>query len=130
MHKHPNPESLALQSPAQAPKAKLADLTWCILSKEVDEPLASSGMEGAKKSVDPKTDEQSASEEKTQPDLFEENFDELKKWVNVKSSKYGILLVTRERRRRRLGTALKVTFVTKLELIHQFSCILHKFRCG
>lgn len=42
------------------------------------------------------------------PDLFEENFLELKKWVDVKSSKYGILTVTRERRSKRLGTALKV----------------------
>ncbi|KAF8379520.1 hypothetical protein HHK36_028958 [Tetracentron sinense] len=44
----------------------------------------------------------------TQPDLFEENFKELKKWVDVKSSKYGMLLVIRERRCGRLGTALKV----------------------
>ncbi|XP_004517091.2 tripeptidyl-peptidase 2-like isoform X2 [Cicer arietinum] len=42
------------------------------------------------------------------PDLFEENFQELRKWVDVKSSKYGILTVTRERRSQRLGTALKV----------------------
>lgn len=41
-------------------------------------------------------------------DLFEENFKELKKWVDVKSSKHGILLVTRERRSGRPGTALKV----------------------
>ena len=41
-------------------------------------------------------------------DLFEENFQELTKWVDVKSSKYGILTVTRERRAKRLGTALKV----------------------
>ncbi|XP_054787399.1 tripeptidyl-peptidase 2 isoform X2 [Prosopis cineraria] len=78
--------------------------------KEVDKPLASSGTEGAKKSVDPKTDDsdgQSAPEEGTQPDLFDENFHELKKWVDVKSSKYGILLVTRERRCQRLGIALK-----------------------
>ncbi|XP_065869545.1 tripeptidyl-peptidase 2 isoform X2 [Euphorbia lathyris] len=42
------------------------------------------------------------------PDPFEENFLELQKWVDVKSSKYGTLLVIRERRRGRLGTALKV----------------------
>ena len=42
-------------------------------------------------------------------DLFEENFTELKKWVNVTTSKYGILSVMRERRSGRLGTALKVT---------------------
>ncbi|OWM79539.1 hypothetical protein CDL15_Pgr022951 [Punica granatum] len=40
-------------------------------------------------------------------DLFEENFKELKKWVDVKSAKYGNLLVIRERRSGRLGTALK-----------------------
>ncbi|XP_044468114.1 tripeptidyl-peptidase 2-like isoform X2 [Mangifera indica] len=43
-----------------------------------------------------------------QPDLFENNFKELKKWVDVRSSKYGNLLVLRERRLGRLGTALKV----------------------
>ncbi|XP_027363708.1 tripeptidyl-peptidase 2-like isoform X2 [Abrus precatorius] len=42
------------------------------------------------------------------PDLFEENFNELKKWVDVKCTKYGTLLVTNERRSQRLGTALKV----------------------
>ncbi|KAK3447201.1 hypothetical protein EUGRSUZ_A02780 [Eucalyptus grandis] len=42
------------------------------------------------------------------PNLFEENFAELKKWVDVKSSKYGTLLVIREQRHGRLGTALKV----------------------
>ena len=40
--------------------------------------------------------------------LFEENFKELKKWVDVKSSKYGTLLVIREQRSGRLGSALKV----------------------
>lgn len=63
--------------------------------------------EGAKKSAD-KTDEASTPDDGTHPDLFDKNFDELKKWVDVKSSKYGILLVTREKRCKRLGTALKV----------------------
>ncbi|KAI9384993.1 hypothetical protein POPTR_012G142200v4 [Populus trichocarpa] len=40
-------------------------------------------------------------------DLFEDNFKELQKWVDTKSSKYGTLLVLRERRRGRLGAALK-----------------------
>lgn len=44
-------------------------------------------------------------------DLFEENFRELKKWVNVKSSKYGTLLVIRERRCGRPGAALKVILI-------------------
>lgn len=47
-------------------------------------------------------------------DLFEENFKELKKWVDVKSSKYGILLVTRERRSGRPGAALKVLLIQLL----------------
>ncbi|XP_057476526.1 tripeptidyl-peptidase 2-like isoform X2 [Actinidia eriantha] len=46
-------------------------------------------------------------DELTVPDLFEENFKELRKWVDLKSSKYGTLLVIRERRCGRLGTALK-----------------------
>ena len=56
------------------------------------------------------TRDQSQSESGVQPDLFEENFKELKKWVDLKSSKYGTLLVLRERRSGRLGTALKVFF--------------------
>ncbi|KAK8692720.1 hypothetical protein V6N13_070327 [Hibiscus sabdariffa] len=43
-----------------------------------------------------------------QPDLFEENFKELTKWVDIKSSKYGTVYVLREKRWGRLGTALKV----------------------
>ncbi|XP_075649197.1 tripeptidyl-peptidase 2 isoform X1 [Castanea sativa] len=53
------------------------------------------------------TRDQSQPESGVQPDLFEDNFKELKKWVDVKSSKYGTLLVLRERRSGRLGTALK-----------------------
>ncbi|KAG7016869.1 Tripeptidyl-peptidase 2 [Cucurbita argyrosperma subsp. argyrosperma] len=41
-------------------------------------------------------------------DSFEENFKELKKWVDVKTSKFGTLAVLREKRRGRLGAALKV----------------------
>ncbi|MED6151045.1 tripeptidyl-peptidase II Tpp2 [Stylosanthes scabra] len=44
----------------------------------------------------------------TRPNLFEENFNELKKWVDVKSKKYGLLSVTNEKRKQRFGTALKV----------------------
>ncbi|KAL7003416.1 tripeptidyl-peptidase II Tpp2 [Sarracenia purpurea var. burkii] len=47
-------------------------------------------------------------DDKSVPDLFEENFIEIKKWVDVKSSKYGTLSVIHERRRGRLGIALKV----------------------
>jgi len=53
------------------------------------------------------TRDQSQPESGVLPDLFEENFKELKKWVDLKSSKYGTLLVLRERRSGRLGTALK-----------------------
>ncbi|ONK71943.1 uncharacterized protein A4U43_C04F14000 [Asparagus officinalis] len=42
-----------------------------------------------------------------QSDQFEENFKEIKKWVDIKSPKYGMLLVVRERRNGRLGMALK-----------------------
>ncbi|OMO86025.1 hypothetical protein CCACVL1_09856 [Corchorus capsularis] len=41
-------------------------------------------------------------------DLFEENFIELQKWVDLKSSKYGTLSAFHERHCGRLGTALKV----------------------
>ncbi|KAL9240459.1 hypothetical protein vseg_014675 [Gypsophila vaccaria] len=41
-------------------------------------------------------------------EAFEKTYKELRKWVDVKSSKYGILSVIRERRSGRLGTALKV----------------------
>lgn len=43
-----------------------------------------------------------------QKDKFEENFKELTKWVDVKSSKFGTLTVLREKRLSRLGSALKV----------------------
>lgn len=59
------------------------------------------------KDVD-KTHDQSQSDSGVRPDLFEDNFKELQRWVDVKSSKYGTLLVLRERRSGRLGTALKV----------------------
>ncbi|WVY96824.1 hypothetical protein V8G54_028975 [Vigna mungo] len=74
--------------------------------KEVDKSLALVAREGAKQDVE-KTDEQSKDDE-AHPDLFKENFNELKKLVDVKCRKYGILLVTNERRNQRLGTALKV----------------------
>lgn len=80
-------------------------MTWCILSKDVDKFSAlEAGTGGARKDVD---NEQST-DDGSHPDSFEENFQELRKWVDVKSPKYGILLVTRERRSQRLGTALKV----------------------
>ncbi|PKA45566.1 tripeptidyl-peptidase II [Apostasia shenzhenica] len=44
----------------------------------------------------------------SESDPFEENYKELKKWVDVKSSKYCMLMIVRERRNQRLGNALKV----------------------
>lgn len=41
-------------------------------------------------------------------DLFEENYEEFRKWADVFSPKYGFLTIVRERRSKRLGTALKV----------------------
>ncbi|KAJ3680504.1 hypothetical protein LUZ60_016782 [Juncus effusus] len=41
-------------------------------------------------------------------DKFEENYKEISKWADIKSSKYSMLLIIRERRSGRLGTALKV----------------------
>lgn len=64
-----------------------------------------------------RTDDQPVLDTKTQPDLFEENFKELKKWVDIKS-KYGNLLVIREQRCGRLGTALKVSM--PLEVLQAF----------
>jgi len=88
-------------------------LTWCILSKDVDKSPTLAATEGAKEDIENKK----STDGRSQGDLFEENFKELKKWVNVKSTKYGILLVTRERRAQRLGTALKVFCFTSLALV-------------
>ncbi|KAK3008490.1 hypothetical protein RJ639_015101 [Escallonia herrerae] len=55
-----------------------------------------------------RTDDHSAPDTDSQKDPFEENFKELRKWVDMKSSKFGTLLVVRERHSGRLGTALKV----------------------
>ncbi|AES62527.2 tripeptidyl peptidase II [Medicago truncatula] len=69
--------------------------------KEVDNSPAAAATEDAN------PDEQSK-DDCIHPDLFDENFKELKKWVDVKCTKYGILLVTHEKRSQRIGTALKV----------------------
>lgn len=55
----------------------------------------------------------------SQKDKFEENFKELTKWVDVKSSKFGTLTVLREKRLSRLGTALKVNKLTHVYQIFQ-----------
>ncbi|KAL0371708.1 UNVERIFIED_CONTAM: Tripeptidyl-peptidase 2 [Sesamum calycinum] len=55
-----------------------------------------------------KEDAKAATDSSVKSDLFEENFKELKKWVDVRSSRYGTLFVIRERRQERLGTALKL----------------------
>ncbi|KMZ75719.1 hypothetical protein ZOSMA_110G00250 [Zostera marina] len=41
-------------------------------------------------------------------ELFEENLNELKKWIDVKLPKYAMLLFIHERSNKRLGTALKI----------------------
>ncbi|CAM0944651.1 unnamed protein product [Alopecurus aequalis] len=48
------------------------------------------------------------STEASAKDVFEENYKELIKWVDAKSTKYGNLTVLRERRCGRCGSALKV----------------------
>ncbi|KAF5731190.1 Tripeptidyl peptidase ii [Tripterygium wilfordii] len=53
-----------------------------------------------------KTDE--SADDAVRQDLFEETFNELRKWVDIKSSRYGMLLVLHEKRRGSVGTALKV----------------------
>ncbi|KAL0873707.1 hypothetical protein Bca101_023412 [Brassica carinata] len=55
-----------------------------------------------------KGDEGEEEEESCPKDKFEENFKELSKWVDVKSSKFCTLSVLREKRLSRPGTALKV----------------------
>lgn len=65
---------------------------------------------------DEKQGEESITVASDQSDSFEENFKEIKKWVDVKSSKYGMLVVVRERHCKRLGTALKVYILTSFEL--------------
>ncbi|CAJ1977042.1 unnamed protein product [Sphenostylis stenocarpa] len=97
---------------AEALNQKGLALAEIVSLKEVDESLASVATEGAKQDVE-KTDEQSK-DEGVHPDLFKENFNELKKWVDVKCTKYGILLVTNERRNQRLGTALKIPMFISL----------------
>ncbi|CAL5323199.1 unnamed protein product [Camellia sinensis] len=77
-----------------------------IESLKGEEASALASTEGA--NVLDRTNDKSIPESNALPDLFEENFKELKKWVDVKSSKYATLLVIHERRCGRLGTALKV----------------------
>jgi len=56
--------------------------------------------------------DQLATPSDSEQDLFESTYKELRKWVDVKSSKYGTITVIRERRSGRLGSALKVCLVT------------------
>ncbi|KAH9603507.1 hypothetical protein KSS87_010023 [Heliosperma pusillum] len=73
--------------------------------------LALAEMESLKaktKSAEAVSDQSAMGSIDAENDLFEPTYKELRKWVDVKSSKYGILCVIRERRSGRLGTALKV----------------------
>lgn len=88
--------------------------------------MATAGTDGEKD--EGKTADQSAAVSDAHPDLFEENFKELKKWADIKSSKYGTLLVMRERRCGRFGTALKVCFAMKyLSLLYRLGVFLVSF---
>lgn len=61
--------------------------------------------------------EDEGEEESSQKDKFEENYKELTKWVDVKSSKFCTLTVLREKRLSRPGTALKVnTHLSHLQI--------------
>jgi hypothetical protein len=57
------------------------------------------------------------STEASAKDVFEENYKELIKWVDAKTTKYGTLTVLRERRCGRCGTALKVYSPCKVPVI-------------
>lgn len=76
--------------------------------------LAIADIESSKLPEDPnatdsnKKDDEAESGSSDQEDSFEKNYKELEKWVDMKSSKYSMLSLIRERRRGRLGTALKV----------------------
>lgn len=72
-------------------------------------------------------EDKAAPDSSSKPDLFEENFKEVQKWVDVKSSRYGTLYIIRERRKGRLGTALKV-FVLLSGGFNHFLCVVIGFR--
>ena len=61
------------------------------------------------------------STEASAKDVFEENYKELIKWVDAKSTKYGNLTVLRERRCGRCGSALKV-YSPYQAPVSMFSC--------
>ncbi|XP_030500340.2 tripeptidyl-peptidase 2 [Cannabis sativa] len=93
--------ALAAIESLEAEKNKEAD------TKDADKSADPSEKDSDTKDVDKSADPSEKDSCSGHPDMFEENFKELKKWVDVKSSKYGTLLVIRERRCGRLGTALK-----------------------
>ncbi|KAL5708116.1 tripeptidyl-peptidase II [Ranunculus cassubicifolius] len=62
----------------------------------------------SEETVEIKKEDEAAPKSSDSRDLFEENYKELEKWVDMKSSKFAMLLFIREKRRDRLGTALKV----------------------
>ncbi|TQE03902.1 hypothetical protein C1H46_010429 [Malus baccata] len=82
----------------------LAKILEAVLSRNNDKDKISHEKEGDKPA------EAEGAEGGAGSDLFEKNFKELQKWVEVKSSKYGTLSVLREKRAGRHGTALKVFF--------------------
>ncbi|XP_072983794.1 tripeptidyl-peptidase 2 isoform X2 [Typha latifolia] len=78
----------------------LADIESC----KVDQPVEKSFV-AVTKDLD---GAESISMSSDETDAFEENYTELKKWVDIKSPKYCMLLVIHEDRCGRLGTALKM----------------------
>ncbi|GER51008.1 tripeptidyl-peptidase [Striga asiatica] len=70
--------------------------------------LALAEIESLKKSENVDEEAKATLDSMGHEDLFEQNFKELKKWVHVKSSRFGTLFVIHERRKGRLGIALKV----------------------
>ena len=91
----PNPED----EESQKTKKKMEEMRDQLADALYQKGLALAEIESLK------TDE---STEASAKDVFEENYKELIKWVDAKSTKYGTLSVLRERRCGRLGTALKV----------------------
>ncbi|THF94909.1 hypothetical protein TEA_007615 [Camellia sinensis var. sinensis] len=72
------------------PKVVGIDVVEMALWAKGEEASALASTEGA--NVLDRTNDKSIPESNALPDLFEENFKELKKWVDVKSSKYATLL--------------------------------------
>lgn len=67
------------------------------------------------------TNDQVATPSNAQQDSFEATYKELRKWADVKASKYGTLSVIREIRSNRPGTALKVCCLILLTVDQRYA---------